>query len=295
MAITQLLLAARSRLTDFTLSDNAVSELTLNKNGRLRVSSKAGLYPASVGNLINVGDQVAVDVSDASMVRFHVKNTGSVTYAAGAYAFEGSIDSTNGIDGTWFVLQAARSNSNSIDSTGAPSMSISAGGYLTNAWTVNVNGVLWFRIKCTTAATAGSILTWTVIPSAFVSDSVPSISTHGVTNTPTAGSAYSATTAASTNAAVIKASAGNLFELSIINTTAATIYVKLFNTATAPTLGSSTVWAQYAVAAGASQTIEFGAIGKRFSSGISIATTANAALADTTAVAAGAFIGATYI
>src|SRR5207237_6587034 len=54
-----------------------------------------------------------------------------------------------------------------------------------------------------------------------------------------AGAAYSAVTTASTNAAVIKASSGYLQELNISNPTATAVYVKLYNLAVAPTLGTS--------------------------------------------------------
>jgi hypothetical protein len=46
------------------------------------------------------------------------------------------------------------------------------------------------------------------------------------------------TTTASTNATSIKTTAGTLYCLNVTNKTAATIYVKLYNKASAPTVGT---------------------------------------------------------
>lgn len=115
------------------------------------------------------------------------------------------------------------------------------------------------------------------------------------TSTPTNGSAYALTTAASTNAGTIKASAGNLFEITVFNSTAATIYVRLYNKASNPTVGTDIPIAVIPVAASAVLNQQFGSLGKRFSTGIAIAVTAAAANNDATVVTAGALISATYL
>lgn len=110
------------------------------------------------------------------------------------------------------------------------------------------------------------------------------------------GTAYTMTTGATTNAAVIKATAGNLNEITIANTSASTIFVKLYNKATvAPTVGTDVPIVTIPVVAGATVALEFGRYGKRFSSGIGLAVTAAMASADTTAVAAGSLVCATYL
>jgi hypothetical protein len=306
MVVTQLLLAARARLTEFTLGDNALGELTMNKNGRLRVSAKGGLYTNASGALAAVNDAVVSDVSDASIVRFHVKDTTATAIAAGAFVFEGSLDSTNGTDGTWFTVQALRSNANTTE-TNVPVLALSAGAGLGYSWQASVNGIQWFRVRCTTAVTAGATATWTIVPAAFATEPNPSVPTHAVTGsgtftvagtattTPVTGTAYGLTTAATTNAASIKTSAGNVTEISISNLTAATIYVKLYNSATAPTAGAGTPRTVIPVAAGATINIDYGPLGKRFETGIGITVTANAVITDATAVGAGALINATYL
>lgn len=113
--------------------------------------------------------------------------------------------------------------------------------------------------------------------------------------TPNAGTAYALVSAATTNGASVKATAGNLFELSLFNVTAATVYLKLYNKASAPTVGTDVPIMTIPVAAGALWSAEFGRIGKRFSTGIALAITGAAAATDTTAVAAGAQLSASYV
>lgn len=92
--------------------------------------------------------------------------------------------------------------------------------------------------------------------------------------------------AASTNATSVKASAGTLWSIVISNINAATRYVKLYNLAVAPTVGTSTPVLTIAVPTNGVITINGGANGMRFSAGISLAITAGATDGDTAAVTA---------
>jgi len=112
--------------------------------------------------------------------------------------------------------------------------------------------------------------------------------------TPIAGTAYGLISAATTNAQSVKATAGNLMEASLFNVTAATIYLKFYNKASAPTVGTDVPILTVPVAAGALWAAEYGRFGKRFSTGLAIAITGAAAATDTTAVAAGAQLSMTY-
>ena len=124
-------------------------------------------------------------------------------------------------------------------------------------------------------------------------DGAPAVTANE--GTPNAGTAYALVSAATTNAASVKATAGNLFELSLFNVTAATVYLKLYNKASAPTVGTDVPIMTIPVADGAVWSAEFGRIGKRFSTGIALAITGAAAATDTTAIAAGAQLSATYV
>ena len=117
----------------------------------------------------------------------------------------------------------------------------------------------------------------------------PLASTVGLA-TGAAGSVLEALTlnsAASTNATVIKASPGDLYEISLTNYSAAPKFVKLYNKASAPTVGTDVPTLTIALPANTEKVYEFGAQGKRFPSGIALAITSLQPVADATAVAAG--------
>lgn len=127
------------------------------------------------------------------------------------------------------------------------------------------------------------------------------VATHAVTGsgnftiTPAAGTGYALTSTASTNAANFRSTPATLSEVAAFNPTAATVYVKLYNKATAPTLASDVPVLVIPLAPNQGASLEFGPIGKRFSNGISIAITAGPLNTDAVAVGAGVSFSATHI
>lgn len=99
--------------------------------------------------------------------------------------------------------------------------------------------------------------------------------------------------AATTNATVAKASAGDLLKVVGLKATAANCFLKIYNKATAPTVGTDTPILTLPLFA--SQAFNFDLGGLYFSAGISYAITALAADADTTAIAAGDVLGLNLI
>lgn len=94
--------------------------------------------------------------------------------------------------------------------------------------------------------------------------------------------------AATTNATNVKSSAGQVYALQVFNVNAAARYLKLYNSASAPTAGAGTPVKTYVIpgnTAGNGFTIEVSK-GMAFSSGIGFTITAAMADNDTTAVAA---------
>ena len=292
----RLVNGAIATLVEPALTEGQVTDLTVNADGRLRVATKPGLFAAVAGGLTTAGQTVIVDVTDASNVMLHVKNTGSVTHAAGQYAFEGSLDSTNGTDGTWFAVQAIRSNANTIE-TATGTLSMTAGAGLAYAWEASVNAVRWCRVRCTTNATASSIAYWTVVRGAYATEPIPGAQITGtqpVSGTVTANqgtlvtpTASNINSAATTNTAFIKASAGTVYNVSVYNSGASTAYVKLYNQTTAPTLASAVPVIVIPVPATSTVMHNLGVVGHRFTTGIAIAITGGAGDTDTTATAAG--------
>jgi hypothetical protein len=105
---------------------------------------------------------------------------------------------------------------------------------------------------------------------------------------------YSLVGTATTNAVNI-ASAKCLYTIEMSNPTAAAVWVKLFNKASAPTVGTDIPVLRYLVPAGGFRDIQVANYyGNGFTTGVSMAITANSADSDTTAVAAGVVVNVTY-
>lgn len=117
------------------------------------------------------------------------------------------------------------------------------------------------------------------------------VPTTVVTMTPsTSSGGYSTThhaiSGASTNATSVKTSAGTLGGLQVSNINAAARYLKLYNKASAPTVGTDTPVMTILLPANSNQFITASAGGLRFSTGIAYALTTGIAVADTGAVSA---------
>lgn len=140
-----------------------------------------------------------------------------------------------------------------------------------------------------TTGTAGSASSQ-VLTVQGIASMTPLSTTNVVT---AAGNGYTKSrvnAAASTNATSLKASAGNISSIDVFNVAAYSVFLKLYNKASAPTVGTDTpVWT-IPVAAGGGFSREFNA-GDSFSTGIAYAITKLQADADTTVVVAGDLTG----
>lgn len=117
---------------------------------------------------------------------------------------------------------------------------------------------------------------------------VPQISSLGETwiKDIGAGTTHHLISAATTNATSVKASAGTVNQIIVNNTNAAVRYLKLYNKASAPTVGTDTPVLTLAIPAGSVQHVTLGSRGLRLGTGIAYALTTGIAVADTGAVAA---------
>lgn len=238
----------------------------------------------------------------------------SGTFVGINVAFEASLDATTNADGTWFSVQAVRTNANAIESsTGVLG---ATPGY---AWELSVNGYARFRVRAT-AYTSGT-QTWKLKPAPFASEPIPAAQISGtqpVSGTVTAnigtgsiaagtnavgdvGVQYRASStggasirhlvaAASTNATNVKASAGRVAGWSFSNLTASWRYVKLHNTAGAPTAGAGVVMT-IAIPPNGVAVMPLGGGSIAFATGIAFTTVTGAADTDAVAVAANDIIG----
>ena len=314
MAETDLILAAKATLVEPVMVDGEVGPMTLNSDGRLRVASKPGYFPPISGDLSALGNTLVADVTDASNLTLHIKNIGTAAMAAGAFVFEGSVDSTDGSDGTWFTIQAVRSDSNTVE-TGRATLSLAANAAQNYAWELSVNAIRWFRIRCSVALTASSVAKWTIIRGTYATEPIPAIQSHPVTvsgiptvtisgtptvagtstTTPVTPQAFSVVSAASTNPNVHRAASGNLFEITASNPTATAAVLKLYNKASAPTVGTDVPLVTIPIPANSVIAMNFGAVGKRFTLGISSAITALIASTDTGSAVAGIQVSGSYV
>ena len=169
-----------------TADDGDWTWLKLDEEGRLKVATKPASITPTVGDLAALNSAVACDVRRASNVVFHLKNTGSATMAAGTFVFEASLDSTNGTDGKWFGVQAARSNANTA-ATSVAITSLAVGAGDTYAWEASVNGYRWFRVRCSVAATTNSVARWTLQPGSYATEPLPVNQVSTVTATANIG------------------------------------------------------------------------------------------------------------
>lgn len=97
---------------------------------------------------------------------------------------------------------------------------------------------------------------------------------------------YKLVAAGSTNATVVKAIPGKVFKVIVNNVNAAVRYLKFYNTAAAPTVGTTVPVLTLAIPAASVQQFDFGDNGALFSTGISFATTTEATDAGTTGISA---------
>lgn len=243
-------------------------------------ASKSNVSTAvtTVGNLV----PFRVDGFAACTFYFHG------TFAGANFTFEQSPDSTNGTDGTWFPTMGSKIDANTaVTATGA----ISAA----SAYDVSVPGAAWVRARLT-AITSGTVNAQ-VTGSVASIETAPVIPTHAVTQsgtwtamigkTTTGGlTRHRLLTAAGTNATLVKNTAGQVYTVHAYNNTAAVKFLKFYNKASAPTVGTDTPVETYPLPPNAWTRISFEDIGNAFATGIGIAVTGAIADNDTTAVAA---------
>lgn len=214
----------------------------------------------------------------------------SGTYT-GALSLQGTVDGT-----TWYTLGGSALLLNI--GTAVPAATIASAA--TGIWQAGITGLSNVRIVALAAVTGTATVTLRAADgNALVAlDSALPSGTNalgGVTATPVTGTAFTLVTAATTNPTVLKATTGSLYELLITNTSAAAIYVKLYNKATAPTVGTDIPLASIQVPANSEKAFDFGVIGKRFAAGIALAVTAGQASTDTAAVLTGSLLSGTYL
>lgn len=281
--------------TTSTDADGDYTLLKLDEEGRLKTSSKTASFAVCsgiltttaanasslVGDVATAAGYLSVNVSRASNVVLHVKNSGGTNQTAGNFTFEASIDSTNGTDGTWFAIQVVRSNANTIELT-TGTLTLNAGVGLGYSYESSVNAYNWFRIRVGTNVTTGAADTWTIIRGSYATEPIPAMQSHSVTLTSTTiggsatvgGQTLFRDVALSNTDVTVKASAGRVYSWYFKNPHATdTAWVHFYNALIANvTVGSTVpVWS-VEVPAGGTNEFEF-TVPMTFATGITIAAT----------------------
>ena len=234
-------------------------------------------------------DTMAYSTGAPTYRSIYVQINGTGTLSSGAVTLEGSNDNVNFI-GQLIFSESSHFASGSFGAQGGSSFISAKISYR------------YLRLRISTVIGGGGSLqaiyrlsTQEYIPRIVAVQGSGASRVDVTTNIGQTGTAYSATTTAATNAASIKASVGNLFELTLSNTSASAAYVKLYNKSSAPTVGTDVPVMTIPVARLSAFVQNFGVIGKRFTSGIAIAVTGGIEATDTTNAPAGVQILATYI
>jgi hypothetical protein len=250
------------------LVQNGQLEITNDSGNAIPVGPAAMLQLTGSASTLNA-DLFSVDCSAYRSINFQITGTW-----VGTIAFQVSNDNTN-----WNSLGLSTTSGATTTGTTAT---------VNNSYFGTLGGFNYVRARFTaytsgTASVVGYLLREPVSIAINANTStfpiVGSSSTSGVT-------LYTLNSAATTNAASIKASGANVFGLSVMNASAATKYVRLFNLTTAPTVGTSVPIMVVAVPATSSKEIEY-VPALRFGTGLAVAITGGAAATDSTAVAAG--------
>lgn len=192
------------------------------------------------------------------------------------------------LNGTWSGTVAVQFSMDGTNWTGAGTISSSGGA---NGSALTGNGIStvpvlgkYVRLQCTayTSGTITAVIGGTAAYTAF-------LGTQSVQVQPTvnvgASTFHHLISAATTNATSVKASAGVANSITVSNNGAAVAYFKLYDRASAPTVGTDTPVLTALVPVNGTISIDSGYAGMRFATGIAYAITGGMAVADTTAVA----------
>jgi hypothetical protein len=212
------------------------------------------------------------DVSSYASVRIQISGTYSATLTP-----QTSTDGTN-----WSTVTLVQPTT-----TGGLQGSVTT----TGVWAAPLTG-RYFRLF-SSAYTSGTAVVTILYSAAAYTLPILFTTINSGSNTYVGGGGLSSSTtllAASTNATNAKSGAGYLHNLVTSNTSGSQVYVKLYDKATAPTVGTDTPVAIIPVAANTVDSRAFGVNGLRFASGIAWAVTGAQPVADTTAVSAGSIV-----
>jgi hypothetical protein len=292
-------LATTNGILTTTAADTAIikaeaiaidAKLPALSNGRVPVDANS--VPSTTFTYTNTGaiavSTVVIGPIDCS--QFKVAAIQCTAYASGSFSAELSNDNityTTALVGQ-VANPAFQANNGTINGVAL--------------YHTNTLGFKFFRIRTTVSVASGTTGFSVALSQSSLPYSVAVMGTVGTQTSiiPNAAYGYSLyhtlVSAAGTNATSVKAGPASIGTIILSNTSLSTKFVKFFNKASAPTVGTDTPVLQFAVSAGQTLDISTSFAGLRLSTGFAYAITGGSALLDTTAVAAGdVLVNITYL
>lgn len=214
------------------------------------------------------------------------------------------------VSGTFVATVQVQSSINGTswrNVTGSTSIiNLSTGAYLTSGnitaaglYAIDISSSQYVRLISTAYTSGTMVLEYNTVTTGNLNPAGINAAVSGTVTanqgTLASGTAISVVSAATTNASNQKSTAGNLFEVTASNPTATPAYLKFYNKATAPTVGTDVPVMTIPVPANSFVSYVPGGQGKRFTTGIGMAVTGAITAADTTASVAGVQVHGTYI
>lgn len=289
--------------TTSTDADGDYTLLKVDEEGRLKVGSKPASYPDITGDITTTQPVISTPVAGGTVEGDVSRSSNIMIFCTGTFStinctFEGSLEASGATN--WFAIQAVRSNANTIELTTGNLSAQPA-----YAWELSVNALKRFRVRAT-ARTSGT-QSWRFVQGTYATEPIPAAQASAtqavsgtVTATVTAGTVnpvapatpYFVNSLATTNGALILTGTSNVSSVYITNEGASVAYVKLYNKASAPTVGTDIPEMTFPIPAASGGVPgvfnpNIGFHGFRFALGLGIAITRNAVHTDTTAIGAG--------
>lgn len=250
------------------------------------------MVATSSSPLAAVGDVARIDVRGYGSATLSLEG-GAVALAGGTVIIEAT-NVDNPMQSDFFPVIAAASGS----VTGATTTplwvgALAPGVTLSNAYRINAAGYTYVQARMMARTSGDIVAQWA--KDTMPVEPVPAAPAPATTVTvnPPSGTNHNLVTAASTNASNLVAAACNLDELTISNPTATPAFVKLYNKATAPTVGTDVPIVTIPVPANGFVSVPFPNTGKRFATGLGIAVTAGQPATDVAATVAGIVVNLT--
>ena len=221
-----------------------------------------------------------LDISALQAVSMQI--VASAGISAGAITFEQSVDAVNWK--TWVVTEVTSITVNPL----AAAITIAAS---TQRIFLGIKEAPFVRCRISTAFVGGTVQGYASLQSVIgprlsmnVQQNAGSLAVVPLSS---GGTLHTLNAAASTNATSVKASSGSIQSASFSNMAASIKYIKFYDKATAPTVGTDVPIFVLPIPANGQATLTPGFLGMRLNNGIAYAITGAQALLDTTAVAAG--------